>query len=365
MQDELQEGITLAFILILAVGLASCTGVNNQETSAPPSSTSPTVSEMGAWDKNGDGIIVVGFSIPGWEDGWFAARTQSFKDYFIEANGFKLLVSVCGRWHDDPDSQEIQIRDFIKQGVEAIVVWVYSDYGWESLLQEAQAADIPVITAGWIAYEWVTYRSYDYYGFFFGNDPRGEADRAVAWLEAHIAATGLDNTNIRIFELGNMPAGTTDVGRLQGFEAGVEKNGWKVVRHEFHEWSRYKAREIMEAWLSANGPQDFNVIWCADVYAVLGAVDTLVAKGLDPKDYIIISFDGGGKTAVQMVKDGTIDAIAEITPWVGQQLGDIILHVSRGEEIRSRYFAVEGVIDSTNADAYLSIAYDDDDLYDY
>ncbi len=63
--------------------------------------------------------ITVGYAQVGAESDWRLANTQSFKDTFTEANGYKLIFD------DAQQKQENQIkaiRNFIQQDVDYIVV---------------------------------------------------------------------------------------------------------------------------------------------------------------------------------------------------------------------------------------------------
>ncbi|MCL1838390.1 MAG: ABC transporter substrate-binding protein [Propionibacteriaceae bacterium] len=344
-----------ACAMTFAVGLTAC-GSDTPAPPPPPSSDAPPAtstgntgsSAMGAWDKNGDGIIVVGFAQTGSESGWRTANTQSFKDYFIPANGFDLKF---GDANGDDATQKAQVRDFISQGAEVIVIQPLSNDGWEPVLKEAKDAGIPVINSD------RRLQGLDqYYEFFFGSDMRGEGDRAVAWLEGYIAANNLSNSDIKIIHLQGQMGSDAQAGRTEGLEAGVQKNGWTILKQQTGEFARDKGQAAMAAILSSVQPTDFTVVWGENDDMVYGAIDAMTAVGLDPKDYIVISFDGN-KSAVQMVKDGIIDAIAECNPLLGEQVGKLILRASQGEKIPSPTFSQEEVIDSTNVDAKLPIAF--------
>src|SRR3954451_12564969 len=86
-------------------------------------------------------VITVGFAQTGSESGWRAANTQSMKDAFSAANGFKLIFNAAD------NKQEAQIaagRSFINQGVDGIVIAPITVDGWYDVLKEAKSAKIPV-----------------------------------------------------------------------------------------------------------------------------------------------------------------------------------------------------------------------------
>ncbi|MDR0963777.1 MAG: substrate-binding domain-containing protein, partial [Clostridium sp.] len=87
-------------------------------------------------------LIVVGFSQVGAESDWRRANTKSMQDAFTEENGYRLILD------DAQQKQERQInaiRSFIQQEVDYIVLAPTTELGWDTVLKEAQAAEIPVI----------------------------------------------------------------------------------------------------------------------------------------------------------------------------------------------------------------------------
>ena len=87
-------------------------------------------------------LTVIGFSQPGAESDWRVAHTNSVIDVFTEDKGYKLL------YKDGQSRQENQIKDlrtFIQQQVDYIILSPIVETGWDSVLEEAKAAGIPVI----------------------------------------------------------------------------------------------------------------------------------------------------------------------------------------------------------------------------
>ncbi len=120
---------------------------------------------------SGDEPIVVGFSQVGAESEWRVANTESMKTSLNEENGYELFFD------DARNMQENQIkaiRNFIQQEVDFIVFSPRVETGWDSILQEAKDAGIPVIVIdrGIIATDDSLYRAY------IGSDFRGEGEKS-------------------------------------------------------------------------------------------------------------------------------------------------------------------------------------------
>ena len=90
----------------------------------------------------GDDYIVVGFSQLGAESDWRSANTQSMQETFSAANKYKLI------FEDGQQKQANQItaiRNFIQQEVDYIVLAPVTETGWDTVLQEAKDAGIPIV----------------------------------------------------------------------------------------------------------------------------------------------------------------------------------------------------------------------------
>ena len=127
--------LSIIAMLAMTVSMAACS-----------SPSAPTPEDGEGDDTNvsseaGD-LITVGYAQVGAESDWRTANTESFKSTFTEENGYKLIFD------DAQQKQENQIkaiRSFIQQDVDYIVVAPVVETGWETVLEEAKEAGIPVI----------------------------------------------------------------------------------------------------------------------------------------------------------------------------------------------------------------------------
>ena len=122
-----------AGVAALALSLAACASGGDSGDAASD--------DASGGSDSGD-AIVVGFSQVGSESGWRAANTKSIQDTLTAENGFDLKFS------DAQQKQENQIqaiRSYIAQGVDYIAFSPVVESGWDAVLEEAKAANIPVI----------------------------------------------------------------------------------------------------------------------------------------------------------------------------------------------------------------------------
>jgi simple sugar transport system substrate-binding protein/ribose transport system substrate-binding protein len=148
---------------VAMLALTACGGGDDTGTSADSTSGSSAGKP-----------ITVGFSQVGSESGWRAANTKSIQETLTAANGFDLKFS------DAQQKQENQIqaiRSYIAQKVDVIAFSPVVESGWDAVLEEAKAANIPVV---------LTDRSVDstddsLYVSFLGSDFLAEGKKAGLW----------------------------------------------------------------------------------------------------------------------------------------------------------------------------------------
>jgi len=121
-------------------------------------------------------LITVGFSQVGAESEWRVANTENIKATLSEENGYELIFDDA---RNEEENQKKAIRKFIQQGVDYIVFSPRVEKGWDSILQEAKEAGIPVIVID----RYIEAKDEDLYTAFVGSDFRKEGEKAVAWLE--------------------------------------------------------------------------------------------------------------------------------------------------------------------------------------
>ena len=276
--------------------------------------------------------IVLGFSQIGAESEWRTANTSSIKSA-AEAAGIKLKFS------DAQQKQENQIkalRSFIAQRVDVIAFSPVVETGWETVLREAKAAKIPVI---------LTDRAVDVsddslYVSFMGSDFLEEGRKAGRWL--------LENTrdrtgDIRIVELQGTVGSAPANDRRRGFQEIIAADPrYKIVRSQTGDFTRAKGKEVMEAFLKAEG-RNINVLYAHNDDMAIGAIQAIEEAGLKPgKDILIISVDGV-KGAFEAMIAGKLNVTVECNPLLGPQLMAAVKDVVAGKPVPKRIVTDESI----------------------
>ena len=125
---------------------------------------------------------MIGFSQLGAESDWRSANTESMKSTFTADQGYKLLIEDG---QQQQANQIMAIRKFIQQDVDYIVLAPVTETGWETVLEEARSANIPVIVID----RQVAVSDPTLFNSWVGSDFELEAKKATAWLHSRGQST--------------------------------------------------------------------------------------------------------------------------------------------------------------------------------
>ncbi len=278
------------------------------------------------------GKIVLGFSQVGAESEWRTANTESIKSSAKDA-GIELKFS------DAQQKQENQIkaiRAFIAQKVDVIAFSPVVASGWGTVLREAKAAKIPVILSDRAVDEkddslWVS---------FMGSDFVEEGRRAGKWLVEKMKGT---TTPVNIVELQGTVGSAPAIDRKKGFEEIIKADPkFKIIRSQTGDFTRAKGKEVMEAFLKAEGKK-INVLYAHNDDMAIGAIQAIEEAGMKPaKDITIISIDAV-KGAFEAMIAGKLNVSVECSPLLGPQLMQAVKDLKAGKTLPKRIVTEEGV----------------------
>ncbi len=318
-----------AGIAVLALGLAACSSGDGGDA------------ETAGGDGGSDGAISVGFSQVGAESGWRAANTKSIQDALTEDAGFKLSFS------DAQQKQENQIqaiRSYIAQGVDYIAFSPVVESGWDSVLEEAKDAGIPVI---------LTDRAVDsedtsLYVTFIGSDFVEEGKRIGDWVSEN-----LGTEPINVVELQGTTGSAPAIDRKTGFEDAIAGNdNISVIASETGNFTRAEGKTVMEGFLQAY--PDIDVVYAHNDDMGLGAIEAIKAAGKVPgQDIKVVTIDGV-KDGMTALAAGEISYIVECNPLLGPDLADIIKTLDEGGTVEPRIVTKDEAFDQAGAQAVLA-----------
>lgn len=249
----------------------------------------------------GDGMTV-GFSQIGSESGWRAAETKMAR-IAAEERGIDLRVS------DAQQRQENQIkaiRAFIAQGVDAILLAPVVATGWDAVLREAKAANIPVVLLD----RQIETSNPDLYLTAVTSDQVLEGRMAGEWLVKEAGSRDCPVVEIQ-GTVGSSPA----VNRKKGFdEAIAEAPNVTIVRSQSGDFTRAKAKEVMESAIKSLGGNAPCAVYAHNDDMMIGAIQAMKEAGLDPGQQVLTVSIDGVPDIFKAMMEGDANATVELTP---------------------------------------------------
>lgn len=243
----------LAVLLAGTMIMASLAGCGGGADTAPATNDAPAT-EAEAEDTTGteaepeaeaeaeapaaDGdLISVGFAQVGHESDWRAANTQNYQDAFSEANGYELSFVDA----DNDNAVQLEaVRNFIQQEMDYICIAPIETAGWDTVLQEAKDAGIPVL---------IVDRSVDadpsLYTTQIGCDMVAEGETAGNWLGEY-----LDGKEAKILVIEGSVGASATLGRTEGFNnVAAQHSEWEILDSQSGDFTQAGGQEVMESFI--------------------------------------------------------------------------------------------------------------------
>ena len=298
-----------------------------------------------------DDTITVGFSQVGAESDWRTANTESMKSTFSEENGYELIFDDA---QQKQENQLTAIRNFIQQEVDYILLAPLTETGWDTVLQEAKDADIPVI----IVDRMVDVSDDSLYTTWIGTDSLLEGRKAAEWLNAYTTAKGIDAKDVNIVDIQGTIGSTAQIGRSKGLEEGVDNYGWNLLAQQSGEFTQAKGQEVMESMLKQY--DNINVVYCENDNEAFGAIDAIEAAGktvgsdIANGEIMVMSFDTTNAGLTDTLA-GKIACDVECNPLHGPRAEELIKALEAGEEVEKlnyvdeEIFATDDTVDKVKA----------------
>ena len=333
-------GVLLSVAMVAAV-LAGCGSSGAKETAAPAGSETEAASEAASGETEAAGntgdVITVGFSQVGAESDWRTANSESMKSTFSTENGYNLIFDDA---QQKQENQIAAIRNFIQQEVDYIVLAPVTESGWDTVLQEAKDAEIPVI----IVDRMVDVSDDSLYTAWVGSNFKLEGQKAMAWLDAYLEAKGRGDEEINLVDIQGTIGASAQIGRTEGFDEAVEAHdNWTTLAQQSGEFTQAKGQEVMESILKQSG-DDIDVVYCENDNEAFGAIDAIKAAGYEvggeEGQILVMSFDTTNAGLTQTLS-GEITCDTECNPLHGPRVEEIIQKLEAGEDVDKQAFVDE------------------------
>lgn len=314
MKSVIKKSIILLMAVCITAVFTGCQAAEEPE--------GPDASQV-----QGEELITIGFSQVGAESDWRKANSQSMIDTFTKEKGYELIFEDA---QQKQQNQITAIRTFIQREVDYIVVAPVTEDGWDTVLEEAKDAGIPVI----IVDRQAAVSDEGLFTCWVGSDFELEAAKACAWLKEYCDRQRIKQDEINIVDIQGTIGSSAQIGRSKGLKDAVRKNGWHLLDEVPGEYTQAKGREATARMLQKH--KDVNVIYCENDNEAFGALEAIEAAGLKAGSNIkageimVISFDGVSQLAIDDLRAGKISCIGECNPLHGPRVRKIIENLENG-----------------------------------
>jgi len=324
-----KKTISILISLCLFISLVGCYTTQKVELS---NSTSGTSAE--------DHLISIGFSQLGAESDWRSANSKSMKEAFSEENGYKLFFEDG---QQKQSNQIMAIRTFIQQEVDYIILAPVTETGWDTVLQEAKEANIPVI----IVDRMVDVSDESLFTCFVGSDFHLESQKVCKWMNDYLSATGVASENVHIADIQGNIGATAQIERSAGLIEACESYGWDLLEQAPADFTQVKGKEVMESFLKKY--KNLNIVYCENDNEAFGAIEAIeeagktVGSDILNGEIMVISFDGVNTDALNLVLSNKISCIGECNPLHGPRVADVIQILEEGNTPQKLQFVSEDI----------------------
>ncbi len=261
------------------------------------------------------------------ESGYRTANDKDLKEMFNEANGYEATFQYSMK----NDEQIAYAQNMITEGIDYLLLSAADTAGWDTVLQDAQAAGTKVIL-----FDRVIDADESLYEASIVSDMDEEGNKAVTWL----ADQGLDEYNI--IHIQGVMGSAAQQGRTKALDEKVAaEDSWKLVTQQTAEWNAEKAQQIVQSVIDSG--EKFNVIYAENDDMAKGAVAALdaanIAHGVD-KEVIVMGFDCN-KWALEELLKGNWNYDGQCNPFQSKYINDVIKSLEAGEEIAEKTIYME------------------------
>ena len=275
---------TMVFSLVACgssdAGSNAATGSASATTGSANAGTESASAGTTSSSSSGDMIKVGIINNDPNESGYRTANDKDLKAMFTEENGYDASFAYSLK----NDEQIAAAQKFIQDEVDYLLISAAGTSGWDSVLQDAQAAGIQVIL-----FDRTIDADESLYVASIVSDMAKEGQTAVDWL----ASQNLDTYNI--IHIQGVMGSAAQIGRTGALDEQVAANdNWNMVTQQTAEWNAETAQQIVQSVIDSG--KEFNVIYAENDDMAKGAVAALdkanISHGVG-KDVIVMGFDYG------------------------------------------------------------------------
>lgn len=283
----------------------------------------------------------IAFSVPGFNFPFFLI-TEAGAIAEAERIGGINIISLDGQ-----NSDAVQLstaEDAVASGIDGMVISPRTTEGLGALFELLEEQGIPVVTFDRRAGEGTSILAH------IGADNVAGGEQAGRFIADRLGGAG------RVIELTGTPGASPAIDRSAGFNQAVaDFPGIDVVAQQTAQFDSATALQVTEDILTSLGATaadpGFDALFAANDDMVLGAIEAIRARGLDPGDFVIVGFDALG-TALDAISEGSLTGTVDQFPneQAGTAVQQLVSFLRDGTEPPPDTFLTPRVISIDNID---------------
>lgn len=260
------------------------------------------------------------------ESGYRIANDADMRKTFTEENGYDASFA----YNLSNETQIAYANDFLKSGVEYLLISAADTDGWEETLSAAKAAGVKVIL-----FDRKIDVPEDLYDASIISDMEAEGAKAAEWLLSR------NMENVKILHIQGVSGTDAQRGRSKALNAYAKIHGWKIIRQVPCDWKADKAESLVKSVIASG--VDFNVIYAENDDMAKGAVAALDEAGISHgvgKKVTIIGFDCN-KWALEELLAQEWNYDGQCNPFQAQTIDEVIKKLEKKEPLPSKTIILE------------------------
>lgn len=277
--------------------------------------------------------LVFGYVVNDMSHEWYQNIVKGAESR-AEELGIELKVADAAM---DVSKQVTQIENLLTEGVDVQIITPVDVKALSTVVADAKAYDIPVISESNVIDGAETY---------VGIDNISGGKKAGTWFAEYAKENNIDP---KILIVG-LPAFADCRQRVEGFKAGLDESGieYEIVQEVDGQGSKETSLKVSQDALTAH--PEVNVIFGINDNATTGGMAAYKEAGLDESKLTAIGFGFEGNVGREALLSGGPykAAVAMFPDYVGVSLVDAAVMAAKGEELPENYESGTVVITQDN-----------------
>jgi len=284
----------------------------------------------------------IGVSMARFDDTFLTVLRNGMQNYATGIDGVTLQMEDAG---NDVSRQLSQVRNFIAQGVDAIIVTPVDTDATPAMTKLAVAAGVPLVYVN-----------------------RMPSDNPLPAKVSFVGSNEIDSGTVEMQEVCKLMGGKGNIVVLMGDLSNQaarqrtqdihdvitrpECSDIKIVEEQTGNWDRMQGQDVMTSWISSD--VQFDAVVSNNDDMAIGAIQSLKAAGYDMNKMIVAGIDAT-QDALAAMKTGDLDVtVFQNAAAQGSGAVDTALKLAKDQSVESMIWIPFELVTPANMEQYLS-----------